>query len=540
MVAAAAEGGFDVGVRKPMPSSIDPQALVGQLSAAKADAVETYHCRLVTPMYGGGVVTGTVDMAMPIRATGIRGQLRFWWRLLNAQLADGAPISSEALFKRERSIWGGLGDADSLAASKVVVRVRGLGASKQVPAATYKKKADGTYKTQPDFGQLPGYVLFPAQGKASRQAVSESPKLLLDAGASWQLELGFSDHLDAGQRAEVLVALRWWASFGGVGGRTRRGCGAVEVRDQSGRLLRVSPEEASAAGMQLHLRHPEADAVRAWSEAVGRLRDFRQGKKVGRRQGNERPGRSYWPEPDAIRRAVGTHSKDHAPDHPAGHAFPRAAFGMPIIFHFKDEREKDPGDTTLKPEKAERMASPLIIRPYPSPDGRWFPAVLRIDRGLLPNIKLSLEGAQPNLPLAISPTDWQSGSWVGKVPPMQGRGADALLAFLAFFGEGTTAAAIDAALAAAPKVAPPPKPVSVEQRFTAQIMRDRRNGAVSAKHVQTGKPFVAIGEDAAARWREVPPAKQKDIEAGRRVLLTAVVRDGRLIRLEDKSSGGKP
>jgi len=373
MVAAAAEGGLDVGVRKPMPSSIDPQALVGQLSAAKADAVETYHCRLVTPMYGGGVATGTVDMAMPIRATGIRGQLRFWWRLLNAQPGDGAPVSSETLFKRERSIWGGLGDADSLAASKVVVRVRGLGASKQVPVATYKKKAEGTYKTQPDFGQLPGYVLFPAQGKASRQAVSESPKLLLDAGASWQLELGFSDHLDAGQRAEVLVALRWWASFGGVGGRTRRGCGAVEVRDQDGSLLRVSPEEASAAGMQLHLREAEANAVKAWKIGVDRLSEFRQGKEGREQKPKGGSGRSYWPEPDAIRRAVAKHSRGHAPVHPAGKVFPRAAFGMPITFHFKDGKQGDPGETTLKPEKAERMASPLIIRPYPSPDGRWGP-----------------------------------------------------------------------------------------------------------------------------------------------------------------------
>lgn len=39
----------------------------------------TLDCQLITPMYGGGVISTKVDTAMPIRASGIRGQLRFWW-----------------------------------------------------------------------------------------------------------------------------------------------------------------------------------------------------------------------------------------------------------------------------------------------------------------------------------------------------------------------------------------------------------------------------------------------------------------------------
>ena len=48
-------------------------------------------------------------------------------------------------------------------------------------------------------------------------------------------------------------------------------------------------------------------------------------------------------------------------------AFPRAAFGMPIIFHFKDK--PDPGDTTLQPagKDLDRFASPLVLRPYRDP-----------------------------------------------------------------------------------------------------------------------------------------------------------------------------
>lgn len=42
----------------------------------------TVCCELITPMYGGGVKAGRVDCKMPIRASALRGQLRFWWRLL--------------------------------------------------------------------------------------------------------------------------------------------------------------------------------------------------------------------------------------------------------------------------------------------------------------------------------------------------------------------------------------------------------------------------------------------------------------------------
>ena len=43
------------------------------------------HCELITPIYGGGIQAAVPDVLMPIRATAIRGQLRFWWRLLARQ-----------------------------------------------------------------------------------------------------------------------------------------------------------------------------------------------------------------------------------------------------------------------------------------------------------------------------------------------------------------------------------------------------------------------------------------------------------------------
>ena len=64
----------------------------------------TYECKLVTPMYGGGVNGGQVDKEMPIRASAIRGQLRFWWRI-----ACG-PKDPKVMREKEEAIWGGIGE----------------------------------------------------------------------------------------------------------------------------------------------------------------------------------------------------------------------------------------------------------------------------------------------------------------------------------------------------------------------------------------------------------------------------------------------
>lgn len=105
---------------------LDPQSLMQRVADRLADGTpwRRYRCRLLTPLYGGGVTAGEIDRQMPVRATAIRGQLRFWWRLLNrrrpAFCSDGQPDSGK-LFAGERALWGGLGDRDATA-SQVLLR----------------------------------------------------------------------------------------------------------------------------------------------------------------------------------------------------------------------------------------------------------------------------------------------------------------------------------------------------------------------------------------------------------------------------------
>ena len=155
------------------PDRFSPPAL--ESIQLHRNEVKRYSCTLVTPLYGGGVSAGEVDEAMPIRVTSIRGQLRFWWRVAHrTQFLDAnRKVVSSAMFKIEREIWGGLGDSNSLAASKVDIRVVELQKHTDPQAAAeYPKDGNGGYKTFPRWapwvGNAGAYVLFPAQGKASK------------------------------------------------------------------------------------------------------------------------------------------------------------------------------------------------------------------------------------------------------------------------------------------------------------------------------------------------------------------------------------
>ncbi len=405
------------------------------------------HCTLVTPLYGGGVRAGEVDEQMPIRATGIRGQLRFWWRKAHRSQflqSDGKSTDWEKMFAAERSLWGGIGDsADNVVSSKVLVCVRDLKINdKKAQAAEYEQRPGRGFNSFPNWkpwagGKLGGYALFPAQGKANRGGVVRPPAFLFKPmSLSWVLRIQFRDETTEEERVQVRTALRWWASFGGVGARTRRGLGAVQVEA----LDPVRLEEVKAQGYTLVRQDGSKtrDALEAWKAALESLQTFRQGKGFARNPGQvpDRPGRSRWPEPDAIRRITGAHAHHHTPEHPAGDLFPRAQFGLPIIFHFKDTGEPD--DHTLQPEGAERMASPVILRPYRDEEGMWHAAALYMPSER--KTKLLLKGRRE-----WTVTEWPSDAEkrkeaVDRIPPLKriekeypGRIRTPMAAFLNYF-----------------------------------------------------------------------------------------------------------
>lgn len=386
---------------------------------------QSYRCQLVTPLYGGGVQAGKVDPAMPIRASAIRGQLRFWWRLLARHKWKLG--NTDAIRRAEFALWGGVG-SEALA-SMVHLRVLDVKGCELAPWAEYQKNPQGRWKALPTpqaWANAP-YALFPAQGK-NPDAVEPGPSELAKAGLGWTLALGFAQDTSEEQKNQVNEALRWWAAFGGIGARSRRGLGAVQVDG----LSVPSPEECQSAQCQLTLGNSFPTGDKAWMHAINKLRDFRQkDDDIARRPKNTqgRPGQSHWPEADAARRLTGRNSPGHEPKHPAGKLYPRAAFGLPILLHFKDEKAGDPHDVSLEPVGADRLASPLILRPVRQGD-KWHAAALLLPTDHLKTMRLKLPDGT-----TIEPGAWWDPAKAELVPPLKGRGDDALSAFLHYFAK---------------------------------------------------------------------------------------------------------
>lgn len=73
-----------------------------KLAERRPEEEKTYSIKLITPMYGGGVVAGVNEQDRPVRVPSVRGNLRFWWR---ATRGTAFP-SLEELKRREAEIWG--------------------------------------------------------------------------------------------------------------------------------------------------------------------------------------------------------------------------------------------------------------------------------------------------------------------------------------------------------------------------------------------------------------------------------------------------
>ncbi|MCC5691608.1 hypothetical protein, partial [Klebsiella pneumoniae] len=115
---------------------------------------------------------------------------------------------------------------------------------------------------------------------------------------------------DEKRKQQVIETLNWWANFGGLGFRTRKGMGAVHVSacvDFPEIMNVLSKDDVALAGCFLATRTALGDTLSALRTSIDALSKFRQAPNVGRNTGQQanRPGRSRWPEPDAMRRIVG-------------------------------------------------------------------------------------------------------------------------------------------------------------------------------------------------------------------------------------------
>jgi CRISPR-associated protein Cmr1 len=375
-------------------------------------ATKEYRISVVTPLFGGGVEAGEPDETLPIRGTSIRGQLQFWWRATR-----GAGFTAhQELFARHAEVWG-----TTDRASPVEIDIRDVAVSAPKPCAEYTGKNDGRLQLRwNSLFDSPNreltYALFPFQGRLSkdRRSVEVRPAKFIET-ASFTLRLRYPTAL--GEDVETAV---WaWVNFGGLGARTRRGCAALcceelaprEINDlrgwfgtgvlNGGGNARDWPTMPSSVLIGNRL----GDPLDAWRKVIGLLQGFRQDEGIARNPGTQsnRPGRSRYPEPETIRRITGRRSTQHPRlAHIPDDAFPRAEFGLPIVFHFQGQGE--PLDTVLYPscgpngDSRERMASPLILKPLVVADGKAVPLIMQLVTPGLVGVDLKQGNNSLNLP----------------------------------------------------------------------------------------------------------------------------------------------
>ncbi|MDD5333026.1 MAG: type III-B CRISPR module RAMP protein Cmr1 [Rhodoferax sp.] len=417
---------------KPLPKLPEVPEVPDRPASSPAPCVlGPYSIEVITPMVGGGARSRLPDPVSVVRPQSVRGHLRFWWRV-----TEGAKYDTVAeMRKAEAAIFG-----STTGASVIGIRVSEVAVG--IPLSN----------------GIPKYAAFPFRGTQNATSVPQAP-VIFYSKVSFRLELVFvSQQLDVsnGVVGSLKNALRAWVNFGGIGARTRRGFGALHCdslafqseEDVFGWLGQFGPANLSKRSIDLaaakdfcrfiNFDCPEGvePVFNAWASAVTDLQMFRQGGGIGRRVGTPaKPGRSLWPEAEAIRNLVcdtqsllreqieigekvtnkvtgrkewtstgGHHVKESWPGlGPMPPVFlPRAAFGLPITIEIRDERIAG-ADNHIKAvlhagclfeqqnkkvgkELGDRLASPLIIRPIklggeavamylalnsPTPDGVW-------------------------------------------------------------------------------------------------------------------------------------------------------------------------
>ncbi|HEY5891841.1 MAG TPA: type III-B CRISPR module RAMP protein Cmr1 [Chthoniobacterales bacterium] len=378
-----------------MPRSLPSDFVVPEKPTSNDSGVQTLSLdiQVITPLFGGGATPGECDPVTLIRGTTIRGHLRFWWRAtVGAQFATW-----QELAEAEEKLWGSASNPSQIS---IVSTVTDAG----------KKQRCATFPPDKSFARFepgfPAYALFPFQGKKKNGRIEEEPALAC-TGVKFRLDLTYPDT----NEHEVKVALKAWINFGGIGARTRRGCGSLLCHSFSPasiekigtwhqgyqRELDISRKLGSRASKdwpiwqgQMLVGKSERNAGEAWADVIGLLRYFRQGQDFGRNPGRDRPGRSRWPEPEAVRRSTGRRSRSHSALSQFSDLdfYPRAELGLPIVVHFKDANTGDPEDTQVVPwrenirgemEAGERMCSPVLLKVLATVDGAFAPAIIALN-----------------------------------------------------------------------------------------------------------------------------------------------------------------
>lgn len=229
--------------------------------AAAGSQGQTYAVKVITPLFGGGTTPRKVDPVSVIRVPSVRGHLRWWYRAVIGRRYEDAAFLRES----EAAIFG-----DTSRASKVDVRVKVTNPGRQLtPGEVVLRDGDR---------------LFP---------VFSGDYQNVRIGVEFELTLRYPAELK-----DTMETVVWaWSNFGGIGAKTRRGCGALWIKefapramkDRSAMVLQGWSVRLGGAAVdrgswpqlqEIPLARPstggDADPLAAWRACIEYYRTFRQ------------------------------------------------------------------------------------------------------------------------------------------------------------------------------------------------------------------------------------------------------------------------
>src|SRR5260370_23220018 len=101
MVRSTSSHAEGTAIMRKQPEVSPPEVITAKQPDNVITQVREY--QLITPLYGGGVKPAEADPITVVRATEIRGHLRFWWRACGGGRFNG---NLAEVKKEEDAIWG--------------------------------------------------------------------------------------------------------------------------------------------------------------------------------------------------------------------------------------------------------------------------------------------------------------------------------------------------------------------------------------------------------------------------------------------------
>jgi CRISPR-associated protein Cmr1 len=310
---------------------------------------EIFSLELITPCFAGGAEP---EKQAEIRAPAIRGQLRWWFRVLGG-FASLSPLPVRA--QEERIFGSAAGDAGL--ASPLIVRVRQSVASKTV------KDAD---QLGAPMNSDRGYLLFPLRSNPRRNEYKG--RGVFDAILpNFDLELVWRGNTLLWDDINALVAIL--GHLGSLGFRSRRAMGALAFRGTAPDLLGALKRFAGSGALVIRSLPAENP-----SDAVGNLARWLKGwRAFGRTADHPSAKPPNPPHNPGFAYAKADHDAGvEALAHQRGnHPTQRPALGLPMLqfFSSRGQTVKWEQGRGNRDEPKGRFASPVLLRPHRDANG---------------------------------------------------------------------------------------------------------------------------------------------------------------------------